>query len=128
LISEAVLALGWFSHNHREDPMQTTPKMLVASVAASAVLGGTVGALGTAATTSQASPQAIAAAVQRVSDQKAESELRHIELWVNLAHLDLEGIQANQKQLQTATDNIEKNSYTTCWDAAAPVQRPGCTP
>jgi hypothetical protein len=108
--------------------MQITVRTLIASVAATAVLAGAVGALAAAATTSQASPQAIAAAVQHVSDQKAESELRHIEVWVNLAHLDLEIVQNNQKQLQATTESIEKNGYATCWDTASLAQRVSCTP
>jgi hypothetical protein len=110
--------------------MQITVRTLLASVAATAVLAGAVGALATAATTSQASPQAIAAAVQRVSDQKAETELRHIEVWVHLAHLDLEGVLHNQEQLQratdsiqTATDSIQKNAYGTCWAVSSAAQR-----
>jgi hypothetical protein len=103
--------------------MQITVRTLLASVAATGVLAGAVGALATAATTSQASPQAIAAAVQRVSDQKAETELRHIEVWVHLAHLDLEGVLHNQEQLQTATDSIQKNAYGTCWGVSSAAQR-----
>jgi hypothetical protein len=71
----------------------------------------------------QASPQAIAAAVQHVSDQKAEAELRRIDLWANLAHLDLEAVQSNQKELQTTADKIEKNAYGTCWAVSSEAQR-----
>ena len=59
--------------------MTITPRMLLASITASAALGGGVGALATAATTSQASPTAIAAAVQKVKDSAAESSLTAIQ-------------------------------------------------
>jgi hypothetical protein len=103
--------------------MEITARTLLASVSATAVLGGAVGALATAATTSQASPQAIAAAVQRVSDQRAETELHRINLWVDLAHLDLEAVQLNQKELQTTADRIAKNAYGTCWAVSSEAQR-----
>jgi hypothetical protein len=109
--------------------MQITVRTLLAPVAATAVLAGAVGALATAAATSQASPQAIAAAVQRVSDQKAETELHRIALWANLAHLALESVEANQKQLQATTDSIEKNASGTCWAVSSPAQRAAdCVP
>jgi len=109
--------------------MEITARTLLASISATAVLGGAVGALATAATTSQASPQAIAAAVQRVSDPKAEAQLRTIDAWVSLAHLDLEAVQLNQKELQTTTASIEKNAYGTCWAVSSAAQRPtDCAP
>jgi hypothetical protein len=58
--------------------MTITPRTLLASIAASAALGGGVGALATAATSSQASPASIAAAVQKVKDSAAESTLAAI--------------------------------------------------
>jgi ribosomal protein S11 len=110
--------------------MQITLRALFASVTATAVLAGAAGALATSAANSQASPQAFAAAVQKVSDQKAETELRHIEVWVHLAHLDLEGVLHNQEHLQaatdtiqTATDSIQKNAYGTCWAVSSAAQR-----
>lgn len=53
-------------------------RRLIVIVVASSTFGGAVGALATAATQSQASPAAIAAAVQRVQDQKAERTLSQI--------------------------------------------------
>src|SRR5258708_4848882 len=47
-------------------------------VLASSAVGGVIGALATAATESQASPQAIAAAVQHVQDQSAERSLANV--------------------------------------------------
>jgi hypothetical protein len=58
--------------------MTITPRTLLASIAASSIFGGGVGALATAATTSQASPAAIAAAVTRVKDSAAEERLTAI--------------------------------------------------
>jgi hypothetical protein len=51
----------------------TTPRTIAAGT-----FGGTIGALATAAVQSQASPGAIAAAVQRVQDQKADNTLQSI--------------------------------------------------
>jgi hypothetical protein len=56
----------------------TRPRTILAVALAAGTFGGTVGALATAAAQSQASPEAIAAAVQRVSDLKAENTLRTI--------------------------------------------------
>lgn len=53
-------------------------KRLIIVALTCSVFGGTIGALATAATQSQASPRAIAAAVQRVEDQSAERSLRQI--------------------------------------------------
>jgi len=66
--------------------MKITAGTLFASVTTTAVLAGAAGALATAATTSQASPQAIAAAVQQVQDRKAEKYLRTVGL--ELLNLD----------------------------------------
>lgn len=52
-------------------------KLVVVALTSSA-FGGVIGALATAATQSQASPAAIASAVQHVQDQKAEGTLRSI--------------------------------------------------
>lgn len=48
---------------------------IIAVALVSAVFGGTVGAMATAAVESQASPSAIAAAVERVQDSAAERSL-----------------------------------------------------
>ena len=50
-------------------------RKLVIVALASGVFGGVMGALATAATQSQASPEAIAAAVQKVQDAKTENQL-----------------------------------------------------
>lgn len=57
----------------------TTPRTLILAVAASGAFGGTIGSVVTAATQSQASPSAIAAAVQRVQDSSAEATLRRVD-------------------------------------------------
>lgn len=53
-------------------------RKLITVALASSVFGGAIGALATAATQSQASPAAIAAAVQRVEDIKADRTLREV--------------------------------------------------
>ena len=61
-------------------------RSIIAIALAAGVFGGTVGALAASAVQSQASPSAIAAAVQRVKDQNAEASLRSIS--AKLATLD----------------------------------------
>jgi hypothetical protein len=56
----------------------TKPRTIAAIALASGTFGGSIGALAAAAVQSQASPQAIAAAVQRVTDSQAERSLRTI--------------------------------------------------
>lgn len=51
---------------------------MIAMMLAAGTFGGVIGALATAATQSQANPQAIAAAVQKVSDASADRSLRSI--------------------------------------------------
>lgn len=53
-------------------------RKLIAVALASSTFGGVIGALAVAATQSQASPGAIAAAVQRVQDRSAEQALRSV--------------------------------------------------
>ena len=55
------------------------PRVLFASIAASAVLGGAIGSFATAATSSQASPASIASAIQKVRDSTAENTLSNIQ-------------------------------------------------
>jgi hypothetical protein len=106
--------------------MQITIRTLLASVAASAVFGGAIGALATAATSSQASPQAIAAAVQKVSDQTAQRELRVVDLDLKAINDGTDVIQSNQKALQAAAESIEKSSAETCWNTGSSAQRASC--
>jgi hypothetical protein len=97
--------------------MQITARTLLASVAASAVLGGAVGALATAASTSQASPQAIAAAVQKVSDPSAERALRLIAVrsgtWEEIASSAKEATALIQ-QVETTANEIRRETHNTC--------------
>jgi len=104
--------------------MTVTPRLFIAAVLGSSVVGGTVGALATAATTSQASPQAIAAAVQKVQDQTAEKYLRTIGIEL-LGVIPLEG---DLKQLKEDSESIRKNTDNICWDTASSLQRPSCVP
>lgn len=53
-------------------------RKLIMIAAACSVFGGTIGALVTAATQSEADPKAIAAAMQRVQDQRSEKELGNL--------------------------------------------------
>lgn len=101
--------------------MQITVRTLLASVTVTAVLGGAIGALATATTTSQASPEAIAAAVQKVSDQKAQT-------WLHILDIDLEGVKRNQEQLQATTESIENNAYASCYYTTKGIAAYGCKP
>jgi len=60
-------------------PRPGATRNVILAVVASGVLGGSIGALATAATNSSASPAAIAAAVQQVKDGVADNKLTDIE-------------------------------------------------
>ena len=98
--------------------MEITVRTLLASVAASAVFGGAMGALATAATSGQASPQAIAAAVQRVSDRAAQADLLGI-------HVEMFSIEGRQDELKKVAEEIEKNTHQTCENDATLVIHSG---
>jgi hypothetical protein len=105
--------------------MQITVRTLLASIIATAVLAGAVGALATAATTSQADPQAIAAAVQKVQDRTAESYLRGINTRTSILNIDSELLQSSAKEtastvkeLQATAVEIRKKAFDTCWVSA----------
>ena len=72
-------------------------KLILVSLA-SATFGGTIAALATAAIQSQATPEAIAAAVQRVSDSNAQASLR--------------AINAKLSPLSSLNANLGKMDYT----------------
>jgi hypothetical protein len=76
-------------------------KLIVVALASSA-FGGVIGALATAATQSQASPQAIVAAAQRVSDSSADRSLTAISS-------QLRSLTAIDSQLQTITASLTGN-------------------
>jgi hypothetical protein len=71
--------------------MKITPRLLLASIAATAALSGTVGALAASATSSQATPAAIAAAVQKVRDTTADERLAAITRDLGVINDDLGG-------------------------------------
>lgn len=73
------------------------------------MFGGAIGALATAATSSQASPQAVAATVQRVQDQAAERDLNNI---------------------KEALVSINTNTYATCYATIVGARQalPSCSP
>jgi len=109
--------------------MQITARTLLASNAASAALGGGVGALATAATSSQASPQSIAAAVQKVSDARAEKTLA----LMNLHLSNLEGTIGVLNEAKTLLEGIDghlgairKDSFLTCYGTTGSDIRPEC--
>jgi hypothetical protein len=107
--------------------MQITVRTLFASVVATAVLAGAVGTLATAATSSQASPQAVAAAVQKVSDQTAQRELRIMDLDLKAVNAGVNVITDNQKELETTANEIRREAHNTCVvSARTNVEASGC--
>jgi hypothetical protein len=79
----------------------TKPRTIVAVALAAGTFGGTIGALATAAVQSRASPEAIAAAVQRVSDSNAEQSLRGISAKLGTANGTLKSLGADLSTVQT---------------------------
>jgi hypothetical protein len=102
--------------------MTIAPRTLLASVVASAVLGGAVGALATAATTSQASPTAIAAAVQKVRDVQAESRLATMQTTLEAINVDLGGTGTNPAHGHGMERSVHDLLKELCDDA---LQRAG---
>ena len=97
-------------------------RTLIAVVAASATFGGVVGAALTAATESQASPAAIAAAVQRVQDTKAEATLQTVAADLKV----LDGTLSNA--YGTTLYDIEQNLASICRNTETPGVIAFCAP
>lgn len=113
------------SEAQHADFAQNAPRL---PVAATAVFGGTLGALATVATTSQASPQAIAAAVQKVQDRAAERNLQTIGVeLLRLNEEDQSKLNGDLSQLNEAVENLRKNTFLVCFDTGSLEQRAGCT-
>jgi hypothetical protein len=93
--------------------MNVTPRLLACAVLGSSVLGGAVGALATAATSSQANPAAIAAAVQQVSDRQTQKELRGVIVGLLNVQGELEPMRAKLDETAEALTRIRENSYGT---------------
>jgi hypothetical protein len=93
--------------NFGEGGNAVTKARAIAAVAlAAGTLGGTIGALATAAIQSQASPQAIAAAVQRVSDSNAEQSLRSINAKLGTVNTNLATLATLNTNLATLNTNL----------------------
>jgi hypothetical protein len=105
--------------NEKDVTVTVTPRLLIAATLASATLGGAVGALATAATTSQANPQAIAAAVGRVQDQAADRALR-------LIAIDMITVEGDLKAIREDSGNARVNLFNICWNTGSTLQRPSC--
>ena len=90
-------------------------RKLMLAVVASATFGGTIGALATAAFQSQASPAAIAAAVQRVQDQSAEQSLgivsRNLDAGgFGFAARNLSALRSMENQLRAICENTRSGN------------------
>lgn len=107
--------------------MQTTGhpiRTLIIVALACSVFGGVIGALATAATQSQATPTAMAAAVQRVEDQAVRRQLVTIFQRLGQTNGDLSSVAAEVKTLNRTTRSelgytgvigvIGRNAYQTC--------------
>ena len=81
-------------------------RKLIAVALASSVFGGTIGALATAAVQSQASPQAIAAAVQKIQDQAAERSLKSISSKLGGMKDGLGALHSDLQTMSTAVGTI----------------------
>lgn len=86
---------------------------LILAVVASSIFGGAVGALATAATQSQASPAAIAAAVQRVQDQNADHTLGQIKAAITSSTKDLGELAADFGTLGPGLDGPVRAQFET---------------
>lgn len=96
----------------------------IATFLAIAILGGCIGAAFTAATSSQASPSAIAAAIQKVQDRTAERELQTIGFELLRFH---EEDHTSATEISALLNTIRTDTYQTCFDSGAnEVQRSGC--
>ena len=102
--------------------MNVNGRVLALCVAGSSVLGGSVGALATAATSSQASPTAIAAAVQKVSDHAAEARLAAISHTLESLNSDLGGV---GNEPTPPTGGLGHNAYEVLQQTCKSVTKEG---
>jgi hypothetical protein len=110
----------------------TKLRTIAAVALAAAVFGGTIGALATDAVQSQASPAAVAAAVQRVSDSNAEQSLRGINAKLATANTVLHNLGTALGILQSDLDTrfghgIGRNLQQICQNTA-PSPLIACSP
>lgn len=79
---------------------------VLALILASSVIGGIIGAMATAATESQASPSAIAAAVVKVQDATADRDLTAIKNEIATTNTDLFQLHGTLGQFGTPTIQV----------------------
>lgn len=101
--------------------MTVPVRTLIASICATAVLGGSIGALATAATSSQASPASIAAAVQKVKDSAADAKLAEIAKSLRSINVALTGGDANLQELGIHEPTIHKQLEQICLNTAPSI-------
>lgn len=89
-------------------------KQIWLAIAASAMCGGIVGAVLTGATESQASPAAIAAAVQRVQDTQAERSLQSAVTQLTAINRSLSG------NFATPLGDLEQDLMWICRNTESP--------
>lgn len=85
-----------------------------------------MGALATAATDSQASPQAVAAAVQRVIDQRAQRLLTLIALDLREGNEKSDATASGQSRLAAILERIRVSPFETCWNTGSAAERTAC--
>lgn len=90
-------------------------RKLAAVAIASGVFGGTAGVLATAATQSQANPEAIAAAVQKVQDSSADRSLRSIQSSLGSIASSLSTVAANTHSLRSDVYAADYRSAQSAW-------------
>jgi hypothetical protein len=95
----------------------TGTRTVAAIAIASGTFGGTVGALATAAVQSQASPQAIAAAVQRVQDSAADRSLRSISGTLGGIKAQLAAPSPVQAEVHSLRNDVYQANYRSALSA-----------
>ena len=103
--------------------MTIKPHLLVVAVISSSVMGAAIGALAASATSTQASPAAIASAVQHVTDTKAERLLRLIAIESE----ELTPIKRDIEQLVASTEAIKSLAHANCENGRITAIRSGGT-
>lgn len=93
------------------------PRKLAAVAIAAGTFGGITGALATAATQSQASPQAIAAAVQKVQDSAADRSLSNIASTLSSIKTQLAPLSTIHSDLHSLRNDVYQASYRSALSA-----------
>jgi hypothetical protein len=89
-------------------------RRIIAIALAAGTFGGMIGALATAAVQSDASPGAIAAAVQRVSDSSSEQSLRGINAKLGTVGTQLATLNDSLAKPDASLFGVQENLFAIC--------------